>query len=210
MTRILRIDSSSRTGSLTSGNSHSKALAAHITDLLQARNADVEVTTRDLIASPIPHISDETITGFYTPPEALTEHLRAALFLSDTLIAELKSADVIVLSVPIYNFSIPSALKAWIDQVTRMNQTFAYQNGQFSGLVPDRPVYVAYAYGAAGYGPGGALEAYDFMRPYLTLLLNFIGLSSVENFSVEATTADEPTARRAMAAAMASVDAHFG
>ena len=209
MKQILRIDSSSRPGSDASSGSHSRALADHIVDRLRTRHPGAELAKRDLIADPIPHISDKTITGFYTPPAALTDDLCAALSMSDSLIAELMGAEAIVLSVPIYNFSVPSALKAWIDQITRMNNTFAYEDGQFRGLVPDRPVYVAYAYGAAGYGPGGALESYDFMRPYLTLLLNFIGLRSVESFSVEATTADDPTVGRAMAVAMAAVDEHF-
>lgn len=206
MTRILRIDSSSRP---ISGGSRSRQLADQIVACLQAQDPKAEIIMRDLADVALPHISNETITGYYTPPEQLTDRLKDALVLSDALIAELKSADALVISAPIYNFSIPSALKAWIDQITRINQTFAYEDGQFSGLVADRPVYVAYAYGAEGYGAGAPLESYDFMRPYLTLLLNFIGLSSVTSFAVEATTAAGPAVENSMAKALSHIRAHL-
>lgn len=119
--------------------------------------------------------------------------MRDALALSDRVIAEVKAADAIVISAPIYNFSIPSALKAWIDHVLRIGHTFAYEDGQFQGLVEDRPVYLALSYGAGGYGDGGPLQSYDQMKPYLTMILNFIGLTSVTALSIEATTADAAT-----------------
>ncbi|MDD7908335.1 NAD(P)H-dependent oxidoreductase [Pseudovibrio exalbescens] len=206
MTRILRIDSSARPGN---GGSRSRELADQIVKNLKAQEPDAEVVIRDLAIAPLPHISNETIAGFYTPPEQLTDDLRAALSLSDELISELKSADTIVISAPIYNFSVPSALKAWVDHVVRINQTFSYEDGQFGGLVADRPVYVAYAYGAVGYAKGGPLESYDFMRPYLTLLLNFIGLTSVTSFSVEGTTADDAAVSASAVEALAQVDAQF-
>ena len=206
MTRILRIDSSARP---ISGGSRSRELADSIVAKLLAKYPGAELVTRDLVATPLPHISNETITGFYTPPEQLTADLNNALALSNTLISELRSADAVVISAPIYNFSIPSALKAWIDQITRINETFAYEDGQFSGLLPDRPVYVAYAYGAGGYGTGRPLESYDFMRPYLTLLLRFIGLTSITSFAVEATTADAASVDAAMSGALAGIAAHF-
>lgn len=206
MTYILRIDSSARP---TSGDSCSRALADRIITHLQGRRPDARIVTRDLAAAPLPHIVNETIQGFYTPPGQMTRDLEAALALSDTLIAEFKSADAVVISAPIYNFSIPSALKAWVDHVMRINHTFAFEDGQFRGLVADRPVYVAHAYGAGGYAPGGPLESYDFMRPYLTLLLNFMGMTSVETFAVEATTTDPAMAQAEMAEALATIDAHF-
>lgn len=208
MTRILRVDSSSRPtapeGSASEG-SFSRAMADHITAQLLARSPDAQVLQRDLIAEPIAHIADDTIKGYYTPPEAMRDTLRRATALSDELIAELREADAIVISAPIYNFSLPSALKAWIDQIVRIGQTFSYEDGQFAGLLADRPTYLALSYGAAGYGPGGPLESYDFLRPYLTGVLNFIGLNSVEVFAVEGTTAPDATER--LNAALAEIDA---
>lgn len=206
MTEILRLDSSSRP---MTGGSRSRELADEIIAQLCTKHPNAKLITRDLAAAPLPHISNETIAGFYTPSEQRTTELNEALALSDKLISEVKSADVVVISVPIYNFSIPSVLKAWIDQITRINETFAYEDGQFAALLPDRPVYLAFAYGAGGYGVGGPLESYDFMRPYLNLLLSFIGLKSITGFAVEATTADQAAVEVAMAKAKADIEAHF-
>ncbi len=212
MTRILRIDSSSRPSPSLAGpaeGSYSRELADHLVAQLRAAEPDAQVTIRDLVANPIPHIADETIKGYYTPPEAMTDALRGATALSDQFIEEVKAADVIVLSAPIYNFSIPSALKAWIDQVVRIGHTFSYADGQFSGLVENTRAYVVFSYGAGGYGENGPLQAYDHMKPYLTMILNFIGITDVETFAVEATTADEATIAANRSAAMRAIETRF-
>lgn len=213
MTNILRIDSSSRpsSASLPEGveGSYSRELADHLIERLHVGHSDTQVVVRDLVANLVPHIANETIAGYYTPPEAMTDVLRSATALSDELIAEVKGADAIVISVPIYNFSIPSALKAWIDQVVRIGHTFAYENGEFSGLVQDKPTFVCFSYGAGGYGENGPLHAYDHMKPYLTMVLNFIGLLNVETFAIEATTADAATIADARSAAMRAIDQRF-
>ena len=213
MTRILRIDSSSRPSSaaLPDGTegSYSRELADHLTERLRAEHKGAEVVVRDLATNPVPHILNETIAGYYTPPEAMTDALRGATALSDELIDEVKGADAIVLSAPIYNFSIPSALKAWIDQVVRIGHTFAYEDGQFRGLVEDKPTFVCFSYGASGYGENGPLQSYDHMKPYLLMVLNFIGLTSVETFSIEATTADAATIADARSRTMRAIDERF-
>lgn len=210
MTQILRIDSSSRSAApadrATEG-SFSRALADHLVSNLTARRPGAQIVARDLIADPIPHIADTTIKGYYTPPEEMTDALRAATAQSDALITELQAADAVVISAPLYNFSVPSALKAWIDQIVRIGRTFAFEDGQFAGLLADRPTYLALSYGAAGYAPGGPLEAYDSMRPYLLGLMNFIGLQSVEIFTVEGTTAPDAQAR--LQAAMDEINARL-
>jgi len=138
MTHVLRIDSSSRlaaSGDNSSEGSYSRWLADFVLQTRANRFAVAQTITRDLSATPISHISDNTIKGYYTPSDAMTDIDRSATALSDRLIKEVKDADVIVLSAPIYNFSVPSALKAWIDQVVRINQTFSYEDGRFAGLV---------------------------------------------------------------------------
>ena len=113
MTTILRIDSSSRPiapkGSSIEG-SFSRAIADRIVARLTDLKTDTNIVGRDLIAEPISHITDETIKGYYTPQEYLTAELRAATAQSDELINELRDADAIIISAPIYNFSVPSAL----------------------------------------------------------------------------------------------------
>ena len=202
MARLLRIDASSRIE-----GSHSRALADHFQSRWLAAHPDAEVLCRDVVRTPCPHISALTIQGFYTPDEQRSKPLMAATALSDQLIAELQSADVLLISVPMYNFSLPSSLKAWIDQIVRINKTFAYDGQQFSGLVTVQKAYVICAYGAAGYLNGGAFAGFNFLEPYLSGLLTFLGIPDVEFFSVEGTTGDEASVAAGLAQAKAQIQA---
>lgn len=188
MTRLLRIDSSSRTT-----GSHSSQLADEAEAMWQEANPQGEVLHRHLGRDPIPVLSQETISGFFSPQDALTDALREATALSDQLIDELQSADTLLLAVPIYNFSVPASLKCWIDQVTRINRTFAYEDGQFRGLTKTQRAIVICAYGAEGYLPGEPFEKANFLDPYLRFLLAFLGIENVDFVSVQVTTADETT-----------------
>ncbi|MBV8428595.1 MAG: NAD(P)H-dependent oxidoreductase [Hyphomicrobiales bacterium] len=199
MTTLLRIDSSSRTL-----GSRSRELGDSFEAEWLASRPTTRVVHRDLAADPVPHIADQTIAGYYAAPEEMTGELRAATALSDNLIAELKSADVLLITVPMYNFSIPSALKAWIDHIVRINHTFSYDGRAFTGLVTGKHAYIACAYGAAGYD-GGPLSAYNLLQPYLQLLLNFLGFSDVTFIGVEATTADNNVVRANLDAACRQV-----
>ena len=204
MHTILRIDTSARgTGSVT------RDLGNHLEQALLKTTPDARVMRRDLAATPLPHIVDTTIAGYYTPADQMTETLRNATALSDTLIAELRAADTLLLTVPMYNFSVPSALKAWIDQIVRIGHTFAYDGTNFTGLVTGKKAYVVCAYGAGGYGPDRPFGAANFVEPYLRFLLNFLGIADVTFFSIEATTAgaevvaaNAEAARRAIESAL--------
>jgi FMN-dependent NADH-azoreductase len=185
MTTILRVDASSRgTGSV------SRALGDHIERAWLDRNPGDRVIHRDVATEPIGHIAEETIAGFYAPADRFTDELRAATVLSDRLIAEVQSADVLLVTTPMYNFSVPSALKAWIDQIVRIGRTFAYDGSSFSGLVTTREAYVICAYGAGGYGEGERFAVANFLAPYLQFLLQFLGVQDVRFFAVEETTGD--------------------
>ena len=188
MTRLLRIDSSSRTD-----GSHSSQLADQAEALWRKDNPQGRIVHRHLGRDPIPVLSQETITGFFSPQDTLTDNLREATALSDQLIDELQTADTLLLAVPIYNFSVPAALKCWIDQITRIGHTFAYEDGVFRGLTKTRRAVVICAYGADGYLEGQPFEAANFLEPYLRFLLSFLGIEEVEVVSVQATTADEAT-----------------
>lgn len=186
MATILRIDASSRaTGSI------SRSLGDDFEATWLARNPHDRVIRRDLAADPIGHIAERTIAGFYTPPDQFTADLRDATALSDSLIDEVKDADILLLTVPTYNFSLPSALKAWIDQVVRIGHTFAFDGSSLTGLVTDRRAYVISASGLGGYRDGGPLAAADFVQPYLRFIFNFLGIDDVRFFSVEATVVDK-------------------
>ena len=185
MSYILQIDSSPR-----QEDSHSKTLADEIVKNLMIKHNDLAIKTRSLNASPLPHISNETIEGFYTPVADMTSKLSEATQLSDMLIKELSLARIVVISAPIYNFSTPSCLKAWIDQIVRINHTFSFDDSGFQGLLPVRDAYLALAYGASGYAPGEAFSEMNFLEPYLISLLGFLGIKNVHVFRVQGTTGD--------------------
>jgi len=199
---LLRVDASARNEGSTT-----RRLADGVQARWSARHAGGRVQRRDLALDPVPHIAAATIQGFYTPPEQMSVELRRATAQSDALIAELKAAHTVLISAPIYNFSIPSSLKAWIDHVVRIGHTFAYDNGDFRGLVKGPRAVLALAYGAGGYG--GALAQMDHLRPYLTSLLSFIGITQIEVIAVEATTADADTVARNVQAAHGDIEALF-
>lgn len=192
---LLRIDASARQQGSTS-----RALADAFEQAWLARHVGGQVCRRDLAVQALPHISARTIEGFYAASDAMDTNLREATALSDALIAELKSCHTLLISAPIYNFSLPSALKAWIDQVVRIGHTFAFDGQQFSGLVTQPRAVLALAYGAGGYQ--GPLMAMDHLGPYLTQLLGFLGIGKVEVLSAEGTTTDPGAAQQAVQAAM--------
>ena len=191
MTNILRIDASSRIE-----DSYSRQLGDVVEQSLKSQLPNANVVHRDLAAAPLEHIRKITIAGFYTPAEKLTDELRQATSLSDDVIAEVKNAEILLITTPMYNFSIPSALKAWIDQLVRIGHTFSYDGSAFTGLLPGRKAYVVVAYGAPGYTNSGPFAAADFVTPYLRFLLQFLGISDVTFFTAEGTTGDSESVTR--------------
>lgn len=185
---ILRVDASSR-----SSGSYSKDIGDDVERSLLARHQGADIIRRDLAQQHIEHLRHETIIGYYTPSEAMTDELRDVTLTSDEIIAEAKKADIILITTPMYNFSIPSALKAWIDQLVRIGRTFDYDGSSFTGLLPGKQAYVVIAYGVGGYSDGGPLAGADFVKPYLSFLLGFIGIQDVTFIPVEATSG-EPAA----------------
>lgn len=185
MATLLRIDCSAR-----QQGSHSRALADFACERWTTSD-DHAVEVLDLVATPVDHISEGTIAGFYTPDDQHTKVTRQATALSDNLIEQLKSADAVLLSVPIYNFSIPSSLKAYIDQIVRAGRTFGYDpHHGFHGLIDNKPLYVVCSYGAAGYGSGKPLQSMDFVQPYLKSLFSFLGIQDIHFFTLEGTTTE--------------------
>lgn len=164
-------------------NSFSIKLGNTIVAQLQSKYPDSTVKTRDLTAQPFPHLEEVHITSFFTPEEARTEALVEAVKHSDEAIAELMEADVIVIGVPMYNFSIHSSLKSWIDHVIRRGATFRYDESGPEGLVKNKKLYLAIATG--GVYSDGSRAGFDFTEPYLKSILGFIGITDVTTFRVE-------------------------
>jgi FMN-dependent NADH-azoreductase len=170
--KLLRIDSSARR------NSISRKLTARFTELWEKEHPGGEIIERDLSVIVLPLITDEWVEAARSDPSKLTPAQRQTLGLSDALIDELVSADVIVIGVPMYNFSISSTLKAWIDQVVRVGKTFTYGADGPKGLLMGKKVFVLTSRGGA-YGRGTPAEKFDFQEPYLRHILAFIGLTDV-------------------------------
>lgn len=117
MTHLLRLDSSSRLQ-----GSHSRELADFFQSKWVAADPNGQVTIRDITRPAVPHVDEVMIRGFQTPAADRTPEMKNAIAVSDDLLVELKAADYLLVSVPMYNFSVPSALKAWIDQIVRLGE----------------------------------------------------------------------------------------
>jgi FMN-dependent NADH-azoreductase len=178
MKKILLIESSPR-----GSDSYSDHAARSIVNELQRRNPGAKVIVRDLAQSPPPHVGQAFITGRYAAPEQRTREQAKAIALSDALIDELFAADMIVLAVPMHNFSPPSTLKAWIDHITRAGRTFSYSSNGPDGLLKGKRAIVVLASG--GVYSNGPAKPFDFTEPYLRTVLGFIGITDVEVVRVE-------------------------
>jgi FMN-dependent NADH-azoreductase len=171
--------------------------------LLQA-NPGATAIHRDLGTEPIPHLTTSSVAGVRGVPTTNAE--LAARRLSDELIAELRSADTIVIGAPMYNFSIPTGLRAWFDYVLRAGETFSYSEAGPKGLLTGKRVIVIESRG--GLYSEGPAKAIDFQEPYLRTLLGFIGLTDVTfihaekiGFGVDAREAALASAKQALAKA---------
>jgi FMN-dependent NADH-azoreductase len=165
MTTLLNI----RTSLFGLQGASSQLAERFVADWLQ-RNPGGRVVTRDLAADPIPHLTAERFVAFGTKPEDRSPQQQAAVAYSDALIEELRNADTIVLGVPMYNFSVPSTLRAYFDHVARAGVTFRYTSAGPEGLLKGRRAYVFVTRG--GVYAGGA----DTQAPYLGQFLRFLGI----------------------------------
>lgn len=163
--------------------SFSVKLGRAIVSELQSAHPDHTLTTHDLTTTPFPHLEEAHLTSFYTPEEKRTPELAEAAKNSDEAIAELMSADALVIDTPMYNFGIPSTLKTWIDHICRAGKTFSYGEKGPEGLVKNKKVYLAISSG--GVYSEGFMKPYDFTEPYLRTVLGFLGMTDVKTFRVE-------------------------
>jgi FMN-dependent NADH-azoreductase len=195
MTTLLQINSS-----IHNGSGQSSLLANQFVSAFRQRNPNTRLIRRDLAAEAVPHLTAERFGAFVAKPDQLSADQRAVLAYSDTLIAELKAADVIVLGLPMYNFGVPSQLKAYFDHIARAGVTFRYTATGPEGLLTGKKAYVFAARG--GLYAGSAL---DTQTSYVRDFLRFLGISEVEFVYAEglATGAEVREANLAKAAAHA-------
>jgi len=182
--KVLRIDSSARRA-----GSVSRALGDEVVRRLRGRNPGLTVNRIDL-ADGVEHIDGDWVGASFTAAEQRDPQQRARLSGSDAAITALREADAVVLTAPIYNFSVPSTLKAWIDHVCRAGLTFRYTGDGPQGLLEDRPVYLAMASGGVPFG-----SAADFASGYLQQVFRFIGIEDVRLIGAGQTALDPAGAR---------------
>ena len=193
MTRtLLHIDTSARRSGSTS-----RDLSAQIVDRL----APDTVLRRDL-ANALPLIDETWIGANFTPEDQRDDAQRAQMALSDELVAELKAADTLAIGLPIYNYSVPATLKAWIDMVARVGVTFRYSEVSPEGLLKGKRAVLAVTSGGTPVG-----SEIDFATGYLSHVLGFIGITDVEIVAADRMSVDADVALKAVNNALAKIAA---
>lgn len=203
MSSILVINASAR-----KDRSLSRNLTEIFIDKWKQKNPVDSVVYREVGRENIPHVSEEWIAGAFTPPGLRTAENVAALEVSNKLISELKEADVIVLGTPMYNWSIPSSLKAYIDQVLRVNETVLINPknpNPYVGLLKDKKVFLLLVRGNAGYEPGEYLEHLNFQTKYLKTVFGIMGIDDVEEIILNGAAHGEEELAVTLAAAQLKI-----
>ncbi len=185
MTRILHLDSSPR-----GERSHSRQLTHAFVEEFKSLHPDTEVVYHDLGRQPVPPVNEAWIAAAYSPPATHTPELQEAIALSDQLVDEVLAADVIVLGAPMHNFSIPSTLKAYIDQIVRVGKTFT---PSYEGLATGKKLFILTARGGGGYSPGEPMAGVNFQDTYLKAIFGMIGITDVTTLHDEKTLSSEST-----------------
>lgn len=198
---ILQINSSARSFSNGTG-SHSTRLAEELALGLQKIHAQSKLTVRDLTRDPHPQLDEAALRALHTPPAHRTPEQSARVAQDDALIAELMAADVIVLAAPMYNFGIPTQLKAWIDAIARVGVTFSYSEEGPKGLVQGKTVYIVTTRGGLHRD-----QASDTLVPYLRMTLGFLGMTDVQVIYAEGLAMGPDGEARALADARTQIAA---
>ena len=165
------------------------------------RNPGGKVVVRDLASNPVPHLDAARFGAFLAKPGERTAAQQEVIAYSDAMIAELKQADVVVFALPMYNFGIPSTLKAYFDHVARAGITFRYTDKGAIGLVTGKEVYVFAARGGLYAG-----TPKDTQTPYVRDFLAFLGMSNVRFIYAEGLAISPASKEEALAAAHAEME----
>ena len=191
MTTLLHVDASVRAvkNDNPAHDSISKNIAKHFIDSFAKHLVIDEYFYRDVGVNPPPFITQDWIGAVFTPDDKKTAEQQQLLALSDTLIAEIAAADIIVISSPMYNYGMPAQLKAWFDQVIRINQTFDFDlaRGDFplQPLLDGKTLVVITSTGEFGFEQGGIREHMSHLVPHLRTLSKYLGVSTVHEIASE-------------------------
>jgi FMN-dependent NADH-azoreductase len=199
--QLLHVDSS-----ILGEGSVSRALSAQVVARWRERIPGLKVAYRDLAATPLRHISADWLAAAALPLEARSPEQQRELEASGEVMEEFLDADVVVIGAPMYNFGIPSQLKAWIDRLAVAGKTFKYTADGPVGLAGGKKVIVASSRGGF-YGTGTPQAAIDFQEPYLRALFGFFGITDVEFIRAEGLAVGAEQRERAIAAARQAIAA---
>jgi len=173
MKQILVIESSPR-----GVESASRQLTRRLTERLRTLYPEVRLVERDLAKDPLPHLDSRTVKAIFTRNRTEAESLQDALRLSNQVTEEVLSSDLLVIASPMWNFGLPSSLKAWVDHIVRPGKTFRYTAGGAEGLAREKKAILVLASG--GVFTQGPWKSWDTEEPYLRLILSFIGITDVQ------------------------------
>lgn len=182
--------------SMFAGNGQSSQLANQFVTAWKLRNPGGRVIVRELAEDPVPHLDGARFSAFLAAPEARTPEQRAIVAYSDALVEEIKAADTIVIGLPLYNFGVPSQLKAYFDHIARAGVTFKYTDKGPVGLIADKPVVVFAARGGRYAG-----TPMDTQTGFVRDFLRFIGLANVEFVYAEGLAMGDESKTAALSAA---------
>ncbi len=182
--------------SIFGDDGQSSRLAGEFITQWQKADEHAEVITRDLIADPLPLLDAEVVAALMSESDQRTRQQQAIVDLADRLLTEVRSADRIVIAVPMYNFGVPAQMKAWIDLLARSGVTFKYTEQGPVGLLEDKPVTLIATRGGQYQASGQ-----DHQIPFLQQFLGFIGLKNVKTVFAEGLNMGEELQAQALSEA---------
>lgn len=206
MKNILRIDASAR-----SERSRTRALADAFETALTAADPSVVVTHRDVGLAPPPFISEDWIAAAFTDRAERTPAQAAALAISDALIEEVRSAEMIVIATPMYNYGMPAALKAWVDQIVRVNETFSFDLARgdrpLEPTLAGKTLVILTSVGEFGFTPDGMNAEHNHLEPHIRTVGKYLGASRVHEITIEYQEFGDERHARSVARAHAAAEA---
>jgi FMN-dependent NADH-azoreductase len=198
--KLLHIDAS-----ILGDNSVSRRISAAVVERLRQTTPGLEIIHRDLGSEPLAHLSGQHLAAAQgSVPEAPA--LQQDLAAGQNALADFLAADIVVIGAPMYNFTIPSQLKAWIDRILVAGKTFRYSAQGVEGLAGDKRVIIAISRGNF-YGPGAPAAAFEHVETYLRTVFSFIGVTNIEFIIAEGVQVGPEHREKAIAGALAATEA---
>ena len=201
--KILHLDSS-----VTGGNSVSRPLTQLAAEKLKAANPGAEYVYRDLVKNTLRHYT-AVLRLYGDAPEQVTPEQKAEIETGKEILDEFLAADTVLIGAPMYNFSVPSQLKAWIDLIAVSGKTFRYGASGPEGLCGDKKVVVISTRGGK-YGPGSPVETWDHQEQYLRHFFTFLGVKDITVITAEGVALGPERAGEAVSAAKQKIEEQLG